>query len=111
MSSYLTVGLPFNCKSLRFASKTAEVLPSVSGVYVTLTYYTQDGCEWVKPFTRADGSFVEGHWASKPGQICSLIPTPAPASPQHQSFPIHVGPRGGEYHYSKSGKKVYEHRH
>lgn len=23
-------------------------------------------------------------------------------------IPIHVGPRGGRYHYSKSGKKVYE---
>jgi hypothetical protein len=25
-------------------------------------------------------------------------------------LPIHVGPRGGQFHYSKSGKKVYERR-
>ena len=25
-------------------------------------------------------------------------------------IPIHTGPRGGRYHYSKSGKKVYEKR-
>ncbi len=74
------------------------------------SYFTQDGCEWVKPFTHGDGSFVEGHWISKPGHICPLIATPMPATQQHQSAPIHVGPRGGEYHYSKSGKKVYEHR-
>jgi hypothetical protein len=23
-------------------------------------------------------------------------------------IPLHMGPRGGIYHYSKSGKKVYE---
>lgn len=34
-----------------------------------------------------------------------LIIDPRPDAPQ-----THIGPRGGRYHYSKNGKKVYEHK-
>lgn len=70
-----------------------------------------DGCEWVKPFSREDGTYVKGHWRSKPGYAgeCSL-PEPDPVLLPHEKALIYEGPRGGHYHYSKSGKKVYEHR-
>lgn len=58
-------------------------------------------CEWVRPFTKANGIEVKGYFRSKPGQGCPL---------DTGSQQIYVGPRGGRYHYSKSGKKVYEHK-
>jgi hypothetical protein len=70
-----------------------------------------DCCEWVSPSTRSDGTGVDGYWRSKAGcpegcplatKTIELTPSPKP--------PIHVGPRGGRYHYSKNGNKVYEHR-
>lgn len=70
---------------------------------------SEDGCEWVSSFTREDGSYVSGHWSSKRGYAgeCSL-PEPQPLPTPHEKAAIHVGPRGGHFHYSKSGKKVYE---
>lgn len=64
---------------------------------------SSDGiCEWVNPLTKEDGTEVKGHWSSKPGF--------AGTCPPHEASPTYVGPRGGVYHYSKSGKKVYTHR-
>src|SRR5258708_386261 len=61
--------------------------------------------------------------SSTPAPVANpLIPLPTPAEPQQaevkppiisdrrQAKTIHIGPRGGRYHYSASGKKVYEHR-
>jgi len=63
----------------------------------------------VNPFTREDGTHVNGHWSSKPGYAgeCPLA-DPKTLPPPHERAPIHVGPRGGRFHYSKHGKKVYE---
>ncbi len=36
--------------------------------------------------------------------------TASPYASPHESAPRHVGPRGGIFHYSRSGKKVYEER-
>jgi hypothetical protein len=74
-------------------------------------------CEWVNSFAREDGGYVKGHWSSKPGYAgeCPLpepapLLEPTPSPPLHEPAPIHVGPRGGHYHYSKNGKKIYEPR-
>lgn len=70
---------------------------------------SEDGCEWVSSFMREDGTYVSGHWSSKPGYAgeCPL-PEPRPLPTPHEKAVIHVGPRGGHFHYSKNGKKVYE---
>lgn len=70
-----------------------------------------DCCEWVRPSTRSDGTPVEGYWRNRAGcaGLCPLV-TPAKESTPSQKPPIYVGPRGGRYHYSKSGNKVYEPR-
>jgi hypothetical protein len=68
-------------------------------------------CEWVKSFTREDGTFVQSHWSSKAGYAgeCPLL-APEPLPQPHENLPIYEGPRGGRYHISpKSGRKVYEH--
>lgn len=75
---------------------------------------TEGSCEWVEPFTRADGVEVRGYWRGKPGRSCSLV-GPGDSSSGTVRSPktskqTYVGPRGGRYHYSKNGRKVYEHR-
>jgi hypothetical protein len=39
-----------------------------------------DGCEWVNPFSREDGTHVNGHWTSEPAYAgeCSSLPDPDP---------------------------------
>jgi hypothetical protein len=71
----------------------------------------QECCEWVGSTTRSDGTHVEGYWRSKPGCVaaCPLAVTPEKHVLSNKPA-VHVGPRGGRYHYSKNGKKVYEHR-
>jgi hypothetical protein len=63
----------------------------------------------VSSFAREDGTYVKNHWASKPGYAgeCPLA-DPQPLPPPHEKAAVYVGPRGGHFHYSKSGKKVYE---
>jgi hypothetical protein len=91
--------------------------PLASSDGPALDVETDSTCEWVKPSTRADGIEVQGYWRSKPGKNCSLVEperlsgeTARPHRPRNTSKQIYVGPRGGRYHYSKSGKKVYEHK-
>jgi hypothetical protein len=72
-----------------------------------------DPCEWIAPSTRSDGTYVEGYWWTKPGSTsgCSLVAKSEPVPVVPEKPEVHVGPRGGLYHYSRSGKKVYERRH
>ena len=78
---------------------------------VTAPEKAKDGCcEWVKSSTRSDGTHVEAFWRSKPGCAggCSLAIKPA--QPVLSEKPaVHIGPRGGRYHYSRNGTKFYEH--
>jgi hypothetical protein len=55
---------------------------------------------------------VDGYWRSKPGCAggCSLAADSAPKV-ESEKPPEYVGPRGGRYHYSQNGNKVYEHHH
>jgi hypothetical protein len=70
---------------------------------------SEGDCEWVSSFTREDGTYVPGHWSSKPGYAgaCPLLDS-KPLPPPHEKALTYVGPRGGHYHYSKNGKKVYD---
>ena len=75
-------------------------------------------CEWVAPSTHQNGTLVEGYWRSNRECIggCPLSEPPVeakeqpPAKQLKAKAPSYVGPRGGHYHYSASGKKVYEHK-
>ena len=51
----------------------------------------------------------EGQKGSDTGQRATKTDTPA-GETTATGKPIYVGPRGGRYHYSKSGRKVYERR-
>ena len=68
-------------------------------------------CEWVRAYTRKDGVRVAAHYRSRPGHAgeCSSGNNRI-AHKRTADQPVHVGPRGGRYHYSASGKKVYERR-
>jgi hypothetical protein len=94
------------------APKSSEAVTSATGNLPSKKTATPaDCCEWVRPSTRSDGTPVDGYWRSKAGcaEVCPLA-TKAKESTSSQKPPIHVGPRGGRFHYSKNGKKVYEHR-
>lgn len=66
-------------------------------------------CEWVRPSARSDGTGVDGYWRSKDGclEACPLATKTIESTPSPKP-PVYVGPRGGRYHYSKNGNKVYE---
>lgn len=48
--------------------------------------------------------------APKQTPSSSKAPAPTPSAPAPSKSGTYTGPRGGKYHYSKSGKKVYEKR-
>lgn len=66
-------------------------------------------CEWVASSTRSDGTHVDGYWRSKPGcdDGCSLAKQHSEAVVSEKPA-VHVGPRGGCYHFSRNGNKVYQ---
>ena len=70
-------------------------------------------CSACRPPTLRDSGRAEeqpqGQAASASGQAVKKTDTPT-GETTATGKPIYVGPRGGHYHYSKSGKKVYERR-
>jgi hypothetical protein len=74
-------------------------------------------CEWVVAYEGEDGTKVAAHWRTKPECSRPCISAPIKESSGLESRTsitptpwIYTGPRGGRYHYSKNGMKVYEHK-
>lgn len=99
------------------ATNTAEDI-----VYVTATgsKYHKAGCRYLAKSRRAM-PLSEAAARYTPCSVCFGSADAAPrkdgtsygsGAPSGETTPtgkeIYVGPRGGRYHYSKSGKKVYE---
>jgi hypothetical protein len=59
------------------------------------------------PVVRSDGGVASSQAPTASDNDPALLPS---AQRQRADKELHVGPRGGVYHYSKSGKKVYEKR-
>lgn len=64
------------------------------------------------PVIRSDGGVAssEAPVGSDTDEAPQASAAPQSAGQQRADKELHVGPRGGVYHYSKSGKKVYEKR-
>lgn len=82
--------------------------------------------EWVDGYTKRDGTYVNGHFKSSPnstnldnystqgnsnpytGESGTRARDYSPeASRYGEGQTIYTGPRGGQYYYSESGRKVY----
>lgn len=83
-------------------------------------------CEWVNGYQRSDGSFVQGHCRSAPnstnhdnfstrGNVNPFTGEAGNVARDYSSGAysygggreIHTGPRGGQYYFNDSGRKVY----
>lgn len=84
------------------------------------------GDVWVNGYFRKDGSYVDGHFRQRPNSTNSdnysaqgnMNPYTGKAgtrakdySPEAYNYgagkDIYTGPRGGQYYYNNSGRKVY----
>jgi hypothetical protein len=58
--------------SLTFTTYSCESSvtgPSYGGQSTTST--SDSNCVWVNGYTRSNGTYVSGHWRSKPGKTCN----------------------------------------
>jgi hypothetical protein len=83
----------------RITDGTPAATRTETGYEVRLEYRTAAGA--VLPYVC---TVIGGSATCKSG-------TQVPSSPPAVSSGLHVGPRGGVYHYSASGRKVYQRRH
>jgi hypothetical protein len=91
--------------------------------FLTLSAYAD---EWVNGYFKKDGTYVQGYFKSSPnstnrdnystqgninpysGSTGTKAPDYSPDALNYGSGQIiYTGPRGGQYYYSESGRKVY----
>src|SRR5437762_9354472 len=71
-------------------SVASELHPLATVPPTEALHSSGDGCEWVKSFTREDGTSVQAHWSSKPGYAgeCPLL-APKPLRQPHEKLPVY----------------------
>ncbi len=90
------------CSSLRSSSIPMKLADAVAAGYTP--------CSRCNPPT-LDKASASTTSSDTPRQGASVNPSDKPTGETTASgSPIYEGPRGGHYHYSKSGKKVYDHK-
>jgi hypothetical protein len=82
---------------------------TATGFTVRLHYLSQGGS--FKPFVcEVQDENASCRLASPEKKAKPTPNTSSALTPRSYGSQVYIGPRGGRYHYSRSGKKVYEHR-